>query len=169
MKEQIFTWCYRIFTFFVPGGVVLWSFLIEKLIDQEVSYFTKIGVGGITILAIIIITAVFFLGKHFRKKIIKINEDINTNMKDIMLCTNEEQKALLTAELQSNSDKLKRVQARQEIFHNICFITPFLLAWLIVSLIETQAIELRGTLAFVTMSMAVGFGFNGLAQYVRSR
>ena len=64
MKEQIFTWLYRVFTFFVPGGIVLWTCLIEKLIDQEVSYFTKIGFVGIFVIVIMIIIAVLFLGKH---------------------------------------------------------------------------------------------------------
>lgn len=169
MKEQIFTWLYRVFTFFVPGGIMLWTCLIEKLIDQEVSYFTKIGFVGIFVIVIMIIIAVFFLGKHYRKRLQKLQNFINERMKDIMLATTEEAKNELTQTLQVLNYNLKKTQARQEIFHNICFLAPFVIAWIVMGMVENGILSMRGTLAVVTISMATGLGFNFISQYIKTK
>lgn len=154
-KQSIFTWLYRTFTYFVPGGVALWSFFIEKMIDKEVSTFDKIGISGIVVLAIMIIIAVFFYGKHLRKKITDITNQC-------IECTDNTKKAELVAQK-------KKYEARQEMFHNACFIAPFIIAWLLVSMIEKGVVSLRGTLMIVSTSMCVGLGFNGVAQGMKSK
>lgn len=169
MKEKVFTWLYRTFTFFVPGGLVLWNCLIEKLIDQEVSYFTKIGFVGVFTLVLFIIIGVFFLGKHYRKKIQKLQNFINDNMKNILLATTEEAKAELTANLQALSTKLKQTQSTQEIFHNLCLLAPFVIAWIVFGMVENGILSMRGTLSIITLSMAGGLGFNFITQYVKNK
>ena len=76
MKEKIFTWLYRIFTFLVPSGIAIYTFLLEKLLDNNVSVMGKVGVGGVFILIVIAIIAVFFFGKFLKKKISKITDQI---------------------------------------------------------------------------------------------
>jgi len=169
LKEKVFTWLYRIFTFFVPGGVVLYTCLIEKLIDQEVSYFTKIGFVGIFVLVLMIIIAVFFLGKYFKKRLQGFQNDINTAMKNIMLTADETEKAQLTQNLQTLDTKLRRTQMQQDIFHNLCFIAPFVIAWIVLGLVENGLLSIRGTLSVITISMAVGLGFNFIALYVKNK
>lgn len=169
MKEQIFTWLYRVFTFFVPGGIVLWTCLIEKLIDQEVSYFTKIGFVGIFVIVIMIIIAVFFLGKYYKKRLQTLQNFTNERMREIMLATDEQTKNELTQTLQTLDFQIKRTQARQDIFHNVCFIAPFVIAWIVMGMVENGILSMRGTLAVVTISMATGLGFNFISQYIKTK
>ena len=154
MKEKIFTWLYRTFTFLVPGGIALYSFLLEKLIDKDVSIMAKIGVSGIFALVIMVVIAVFFYGKYLRKKISKVTDKI-------IVCMNNDEKIKLIA-------KKAKFQAKQEIFHNLCFIAPFVLVWLLMMLIEKEAVELRGIMFYVVISMAIGFGFDCVLQYVNT-
>lgn len=149
-KEKIFTWLYRIFTFIVPCGVSLYTFLIEKLIDNEISVTTKIGISGIFILVIIVIIAVFFLGKFFKNKIRDLNDKI-------LICTDNSEKEKLIS-------KRKKYDAMQEMFNNACFIAPFIIGYFIILLVEKKCIDIRGTLFFISISMAIGFGFNGVKE-----
>ena len=55
MKEKIITWVYRTFSYIIPGGIALYTFLIDKLLDSNVSVTAKIGVSGIFCLVIILL------------------------------------------------------------------------------------------------------------------
>ena len=76
MKEKVTKWLYRIFTYLVPGGIALYTFLIEKLISKDISITAKLGISGIFVLIIVVLIAVYFLGKHFRKRITKLTDEI---------------------------------------------------------------------------------------------
>ena len=154
MKEKVTKWLYRIFTYLVPCGIGLYTFMIEKLISKNVSVTAKLGVSGIFVLILVVLIGIYFLGKHFRKKIAKLTDEI-------IMCLDNERKAKLI-------DKKRKIEAKQEIFHNIIFITPFIIMWLLMILVEKEAIELRGILFYICVSMAIGFGFNGLLQYMKT-
>ena len=153
--EKLFMWLSRIFTYFVPSGIALYTFLITKLIDKDVSLTAKIGVSGIFVLVIVVIIAIYFLGKHFRKKLAKINDEI-------LVCIDNSKKIELI-------NKRKKVEAKQEMFHNAIFLAPFLICYLIVFMIEKSMLDMRGTLFFVCASMVVGFGFNGVKQWLYTK
>lgn len=153
-KEKIFIWLYRVFSFFVPGGIALYTFLIEKLLDNSVSITTKLGISGLFVLVLMVVIAIFFLGKFFKKKISELNDKI-------LISTDLAEKEKLIA-------KRKKYDARQEIFHNCCFIAPFLIGYFLMILAEKKCIEIRGTLFFVSLSMAIGLGFNGVSQWLYS-
>lgn len=144
--ENIVQLFYRIFTFLVPGGIVLWNLLIEKLIDSNVSVVAKIGCAGIFALIVIILIGIHFLKKHFTRTISKINDKI-------LLCTDETKKKELI-------QKRRKVEKWQEIFNNACFLAPFVIAYFLVIMIENAMISLRGTLLIIVLSMGAGFGFN---------
>ena len=154
MKEKVVRWLYRIFTYLVPGGIALYTFLIEKLISKDISITAKLGISGIFVLILVVLIAIYFLGKHFRKRITKLTDEI-------IVCLDNEKKAKLI-------EKKKKTEAKQEIFHNAIFITPFVIMWLLMILVERETIELRGILFYICVSMAVGFGFNGLLQYMKT-
>ena len=88
MKEKIFTWLYRTFSFLVPMGIAIYTFLLEKLLDNNVSVMGKIGVGGIFILVIVLLIGVFFFGKFLKKKISKTTDEI-------IVCIDNEKKQKL--------------------------------------------------------------------------
>lgn len=155
IKQKIFIWLYRTFCYFVPCGLTLWSFLIENLLNKEVTIMSKMGVSGIFVLAIIGIIGIFFYGKHLRATISK-----TTN--EILECLDDSKKAELIA-------KKKKYEARQEIFHNACFVAPFVLIWLLCVLIESKVISLRGTFMTISLSMLSGLGFNCVAQALKQK
>jgi len=154
-KITLFTWCYRVFAYLVPGGYALWAFLIETLINHQASVFDKISCSGLFVLAIIVIIAIFFYGRHLKKK----KDDITNQCIE---CIDTEKKKELVA-------KKRKIEAKQELFRNACFIAPFIIAWFVVSLVEKQVVSLRGTLMVVSISMATGLGFNGIAQWLKTR
>lgn len=154
-KEAILGWISRTFTLFIPCGFALWTFVIEKLFDNEVSIMAKVGVSGIFLIAVMFIIAVFFYGKHLKKKIQKIT-------KDIIVCMNTTEKAALIL-------KLSKEEAKQELFSNACFFAPFVLIYFILMLVEKKVMDLRGIFGTISISMAVGLGFNGWAQWLHTK
>ena len=154
-KSKIFTWLYRTFTYIVPGGYALWAFLIEKLFDSKVTLVDKLGLGGICVFIIMVLIAVFFYGRHLKKKIAKITDEC-------IMCLDQTKKSELV-------QKKKKAEAKQEIFRNLCFLVPFIVVWLVLCVVEKGVISLRGTMLGVCLSMATGLGFNGIAQWIKSR
>lgn len=154
-KSKIFTWIYRTFMYFVPCGIALWQFLIETLIKNDVTIMQKIGISGVFIIAIIFVIAVFFYGKHLRKKEKSIDDKL-------LVCIDNEKKKELIKEKH-------KWQFRQEMFRNICFMAPFIIAWIVMSAVEKKVVSLRGTLMIVSISMAIGLGFNGVAQWLKGK
>lgn len=152
LKEKILKVAYRAFMYFIPCGIALYIFVAEKLLNKEVSYIGKIGVTGMFIVVVMFIIAVFFLGKHFKKQISKVSDQI-------LVCMNNEQKEALII-------KKKKIESFQELFSNIIFITPFVIFYFALMLVEKQAISLRGIFGTIAISMAIGLGFNGLKQYL---
>lgn len=154
-KLTLFTWLYRVFCHIVPGGYALYAFLIDTLINEQTSVWDKVSCSAIFIVALMVIIAVFFYGRHLKKK-------INDITNQCIECVDNTQKAELVA-------KKKKWEAKQEIFRNACFVAPFVIAWFIVAMIEKQVVSLRGTLMIVSISMCVGLGFNGVAQWIKTK
>ena len=151
--EKITKWGYRVFMYFVPCGVALYTFLISKLMDENVSITAKIGVSGIFTAILIAVIAIYFFGKHLRKKKDKL-------VNEILECMDNDKKAKLIA-------KKRKVEAIQEIFHNCIFITPFILCYVLILLVEKECISIRGTLFYVCVSMASGLGLNGVSEWLK--
>ena len=154
-KATVFKWLYRSFEYYVPAGIALWQFLIETLISKDVTITQKIGVSGIFVLVIMVIIGVYFYGRHFKTAINKVTNEL-------LECTDDEKKKELVAEK-------RKIESKQEIFRNACFLAPFILVWLVACLIEKQVVSLRGTMLFICISMATGMGFNGISQYFKNK
>lgn len=154
-KLTLFTWLYRVFCYIVPGGYALYAFLIDTLISEQTSVWDKVSCSAIFVVALMVIIAVFFYGRHLKKK-------INDITNQCIECVDNIQKAELVAQK-------KKWEAKQEMFRNVCFVAPFVIAWFIVAMIEKQVVSLRGTLMIVSISMCVGLGFNGVAQWIKTK
>lgn len=154
MKEKIITWVYRTFSYIIPGGIALYTFLIDKLLDSNVSVTAKIGVSGIFCLVIILLIAIYFYGRHLRKK-------LNTITNELLECVDIEKKKELVL-------KKRKIEATQELFHNAIFLAPFVALYFIMLLVEKTAISMRGTLFYIMISMATGFGFNCFLQWIKT-
>ena len=154
-KQKIFIWLYRIFCYLVPCGYALWDMLIKNLINDEITITQKLGISGIFALIVIVVVAIFFFGKFLNKRKEKYT--------DLCIeCTDDTKKKEYVA-------KKRKVESVQELFKNICFIAPFIIAWLVMSAVEKDIISIRGMLMAVSISMATGFGFNGIAQWIKNK
>ena len=154
-KSTVCKWLYRSFEYYVPCGIALWQFLISSLINEEITVTQKVGVSGIFVLVIIAVIGVYFYGRHFKTSITKVTNEI-------LECLDDTKKAELIAQKKS-------IESKQEIFRNACFLAPFILMWLLCSLIENGVVSLRGTLLSICLSMGAGMGFNGLGQYFKNK
>ncbi len=154
-KLTLFTWLYRVFCYLVPSGYALYAFLINTLISEQTSIWDKVRCSAIFVVAIIVIIAIFFYGRHLKKK-------INDITNQCIECIDNSLKADLVA-------MKKKWEAKQEMFRNACFVAPFIIAWFIVSMIEKQVVSLRGMLMIVSISMCAGLGFNGVAQWIKAK
>lgn len=154
-KYKIFLWLYRVFTYLVPSGGALYFFLIDTLINKELTWFDKLSAGAVFVLAVMAVIAIFFYGKHLRKIVSKLTDQI-------IMETDETKKAeLITKKLKAES--------KQEIFHNACFVAPFVILWIVVVLIEKKIISLRGFLMVVAISMCSGLGFDCIAVKIKQK
>lgn len=155
VRGKVFTWLYRVFTYMVPSGVMLWSFVIEKLIDKDVTIMMKLGVSGTFVLVVMVIIAAFFYNKHLTKKITDITNQC-------IECVNNEEKAELV-------NKKKKLEVRLELFHNICFVVPFVAIWAVLCFVESGVVSLRGTMLIICSSMATGLGLNTISGLLKAK
>ena len=155
VKEKVFTWLYRTFTYIVPSGIMLWSFVIEKLFKKDVSLMAKLGVSGTFVLVVMVIIGAFFYNKRLVKKITDITNQC-------IECVDNEEKSKLV-------EKKKKLEMKLDIFHNLCFIVPFIVVWAILCFVENGVVSLRGTMLVICSSMAVGFGFNVIAGLLKAK
>lgn len=147
-KQNMLQLCYRLFTFIIPVGIVLWNLVVEKLLDKDVSIMAKWGCAGTCALIVIALIGVYFIKKMFRKKLEKINDKL-------LECTDDDKKKELVK-------KREVTRKWQELFNNACLIAPFVVAYILVCLIEKATISLRGGLLALLVSFGVGFVFNYL-------
>ena len=148
LKQNYLQFCYRVFTYVFPIGLVLWSLVIDKLLDNNVSVMAKWGCAGTFALIIIALIGVYLIKKMFRKKLDKINDKL-------LNCVDDEKKK----ELVKAKNKTRKWQ---ELFSNFCLIVPFVVAYVLVCLIEKAMISVRGGLLSMLISFGIGFIFNYL-------
>lgn len=154
-KYKIFLWLYRVFTYLVPSGGALYFFLIDTLINKELTWVDKLSAGAVFVFAIMVLIAIFFYGKHLKKQISKLTDEI-------IVTTDDNKKAELIT-------KKAKIEGRQEIFHNACFVAPFVILWVVIVLIEKKIISLRGFLMVVAVSMCSGLGFDCVAVKIKQK
>ena len=154
-KYKLFLWLYRTFTFILPAGYVLYSFLISKLIDNDITITAKIGISGIFTLILILCLAIFFVGRFCKTRL----EELNIAIRDEI--DNNKKIFLIKAE--------RKIKFIQEIFRNSCFVVIFIIMWATTSMIEVQALSLRGDLLLIVCSLIVGFCCNVFAQLFKMK
>lgn len=144
--ETLLLWVYRTLSYFLPGGIMLWTFVIENMLSEEVSWTSKLGASGIFILVVMIILCIFFVNKEFTKREQKYEK---LSIKEIDLQKREEY-----------IKKWKVVEKNHEIFKNILMLAVLLTLTLLISLLETKLLSLRGTMITICTSFAGGTGIN---------
>lgn len=167
MKEKIFVWLSRTFSLFVPCGIALYIFVIEKLINNEVSFMAKLGAGGIFGLALLFIVAVIFYGKHLNKRLENRVKAKNVINDELIITQNADRKSELIAQRILADVKIAKAEASKSRFKNLCVLVPFILMFLMFYYAEQFAMSMYGILGAICISMAVGFGFNEVVNWLR--
>jgi len=144
--ESVFKWLYRAGCYYIPGGTALWCFVIENLVDKDVSVMAKIGVSGVFVLALMVIITIFFANKSFTKRNQKLEKQAIKEM------DNDKKKEIIA--------KWEKNEANQELFHNMIFLVCFICLALLVTLLESKLLSLRGVLWFMVSSISTGLGCN---------
>ena len=136
----------RTFTYYMPIFTFTYATIIEKLTDENVSIMAKLGASGIVAMICFVLMLVYFVKKGYKKKI----DDLNDKLLE---CIDMEQKRALIEEK-------KKTKSAYEIFNNIVFVVPFVVALFLVILIEQKMIAIKGVLFGVVIELVVGLGLN---------
>lgn len=136
----------RTFTYYLPILTFTYSTIIEKLTNEEVSIMAKLGAGGIVAIVCFVLILVYFVKKGLKSKI----DDLTDKLIE---CTDLEQKKALVQEK-------RETRAKLEIFNNIIFVVPFVVALFLVILIEQKMIAVKGVLFGVIIELVIGLGLN---------
>lgn len=168
-KYNILRWLHITFCYIIPALFVLYTYVIAKLIDGDISITKRIGVAGMFALALVLIIGLVLYSKHFKKAIDKLQTTNDQLTDKILLETNEDKKSEYLSLKAKTRDKINKLSSRQELFGNLCFISPFAIFWLVCILIEKGVVSLRGTLLVLTISMVIGFIFNVFSQIVKNK
>lgn len=145
-EQNILRLFYRLFTFVVPMGFVLWTLVIDKLLDKDVSIMAKWGCAGTFALIVLALVGVYLTKRAFKKHIEKVNDKL-------LVCTDDDKKKKLV-------EKKNIIKKREALFRNICLIAPFIIAYVITSLIEKSMISVRGGILAIIISLMIGLVFN---------
>ena len=141
-------------------GIALWSFLIEKLVKNEVSIMAKIGCSGIIIIALMIVLAIVFYNRHTTKKLDENEIQQKNIIKEMLMETDEEKKKQLREKLVKYENYEIKIKTRKTIFKNAVLCGVFVLFTLLFYLAEKACISMRGIFFGMSSTLLIGFGFN---------
>lgn len=142
--EKVLKWVYRTLCYYLPCGFILYNFVIENLLSNEVSIMSKIGVSGVFVLAILIILCIFFVNKAYNKKESELEK---LSIKAIDL---QEREKLIT--------EWEKTEKNHSIFKNLIMLAIVVVLTILVALLESKILSLRGTMIAFTMSFLSGEG-----------
>lgn len=144
--QYLFKWLYRTLSYFIPAGILLYTFVIENLMNKEITWYAKLGVSGIFVLVILIFVCIFIINNLFIKRA-KYYEEMS--IKEI--------------DLEKRAEYIKKwnsVEKYHTLFKQCLILVVFICLTLLISLLETKLLALRGTMITICISFGVGTGFN---------
>ena len=141
-------------------GIALWSFLLEKLVKNEVSIMAKIGCTGIVIIALMIVLSIVFYNRHITKKLDTNEMQQKDIMKEMLIETDEEKKKQLREKLVEYENYEIKIKTRKAIFKNAILCGVFVLLTMLFFLAEKACISMRGIFFGMSSTLLIGFGFN---------
>lgn len=171
LKTKITTCLSFIFTYIVPGGWALWTFVIEKIISQDIPATAKIGgIMGVLVLGALLICAVIFYGKWLNKRIetaTKRKDEINDSLITMLANQNTTNMQPLVDEKQALTIKIAKIKAHKDIFKNIILVVPFVALYIAFKMMADSLVNMANVIGVIALSMSTGFGLNGVTQYLK--
>lgn len=142
--ENILKWLGIVFSYVCPAMVLFVSFVLENLLSNEVSPITKIGVSGVFVLVIMLFLAIFLVNRFFNKKLQKVDHEIKVELDNS-----------IKVKLIEKQSKLENLQ---DLFKSLIVLAVLVVITILVALLESKLLELRGTMVAICVSFAVGVG-----------
>ena len=140
--ELLFYWLYMSFSYILPGVLLFYSFVIENIFNKEVTLMTKLGASGIFALVVCIIICIVFVNKVFTKREQKYEK---LSVKEINL---EKRKEYIL--------KWTKTEKIHNIFKQCIMLSVLIVVAMLVILLESKLLALRGTM--ITMAVLFGIG-----------
>lgn len=153
--ELFLYWLHLICSYIAPAGLLFYTFVIENILNKEVTVMTKLGAGGIFVLAVCIIICIVVFNKLFTKREQKFEK---LSIKEIDLKKREEY--ILKW---SNTEKY------HNIFKQGIMLAVLVMITLLVGLLESKLIALRGTMTTLCILYGVGMIFYSMYQNVKQK
>lgn len=151
--EKLLLWVYRTLSYFVPSGILLWTFVIENMLNKEIGWTSKLGIGGLVVLVVLIFICIFFINKEFTKREQKYEK---LSIKEIDLEKRE-----------NYIKKWEEIEKNHSIFKILLMLGVLVAITILVALLETKLLALRGTMISICASFAGGTGVNVIYQNVK--
>lgn len=141
--EKTSYWTYIAFSYIIPCGLLFYTFVIENLMNEEIGIWTKLGAVGIFALAICLIICILVINKLF-SKVEKKYEKLSIKEID----TTKRAEYIL---------KWNKAERNHNIFKQGLMLGVFIVLTMLVALLESKLLALRGTMTTITISYAIGF------------
>lgn len=141
--EKLSYWLYIAFSYICPCGILFYTFVIENLMNEEIGIMTKLGAVGIFGLVICLLICILIVNKLFTKvekkyEKLSIKEIDNTKRAEYIY-------------------KWTKAERNHNIFKQGLMLAVFVVLTMLVALLESKLLALRGTMTTITISFAIGF------------
>lgn len=140
--KKIFYWLYLAFCYIIPCGLLFYTFVVENIANKNVSVMAKLGASGIFALTVCIIVGIIVVNKIFANKEKKYEK---LSIKEVDLQKREEY-----------INKWNKIEKYHNIFKQCLMLAVIITITLLVALLESKLLALRGTM--ITMSILFGIG-----------
>ena len=140
--EKLFYWLHMGLSYFAPSGLLLYSFVIENILSKEISTMSKIGVCGIFVMIICIVLCITLVNRGFKRKEQKYQE---LSIKEIDLSKREEY-----------IKKWNKLALIHDIFKQVITLSILIVITLLVAMLESKLLALRGTLTAICIMYGSG-------------
>ena len=140
--EKLFYWLHLGLSYFAPSGLLLYGFVIENILNKEITIWNKVGVCGIFAMIICIILCISLVNKGFDKKQQKLQQ---LSIKEIDLTKREEY-----------IKKWNKITLIHDLFKQGITLSILVVITLVVAMLESKLLALRGTLTAICIMYASG-------------
>ena len=140
--EKLFYWLHMGLSYFAPSGLLLYSFVIENILSKEITTMSKIGVCGLFVMVVCIILCLTLVNRGFKKKEQKYQQ---LSIKEIDLAKREK-----------HIKEWNNISLVHDIFKQGITLAILVVITLLVTMLESKILALRGTLTAICVMYGSG-------------
>lgn len=159
-KQKFLYIMYIIFSYGGSTGILLYSFLIEKLFEENVSIMTKLGCSGILCIIFLVVFAIIILNKHINKKIESYNDKQKKLLVELAVETDLTKKEDIRLQIVEAQNYETKIKCKRTIFKHALICGLVLILVILFNMAQEKMLEMRGICFGVFTCLMTGFGFN---------